>query len=266
MRTFADLMSLSGKRAVVTGAAGELGRVISETLAELGADLFVTDIHETLLTEVATSLKSRFGVSVDAFSCDLENEKDRELLGEHIAATGTADILINNAAFVGSAGLPGWSEIFEEQTVDTWRRAIEVNLTSCFHLSKMLKRVLERGDGGVIINIASIYGELGPDWSLYAGTEMANPAAYAASKGGLIQLTRWLSTTMAPKVRVNAISPGGVGRSQPRSFVEKYEARTPLGRMAKEQDFKGAIGFLASDLSEYVTGQILNVNGGFNAW
>ena len=126
--------------------------------------------------------------------------------------------------------------------------------------------MLDDGDGGAIINVASIYGQLGPDWSLYEGTQMANPAAYAASKGGLIQLTRWLATTLSPTVRVNAISPGGVKRGQPQAFVERYEARTPLARMAQEQDFKGAIGFLASDLSEYMTGQILNVDGGFSAW
>ena len=95
---------------------------------------------------------------------------------------------------------------------------------------------------------------------------MANPAAYAASKGGLLQLTRWLATTLAPKIRVNAISPGGIARNQPSSFVERYEARTPLGRMATEDDFRGAIAYLASDMSTYVTGQNLRVDGGWCSW
>jgi len=95
---------------------------------------------------------------------------------------------------------------------------------------------------------------------------MANPAAYAASKGGLLQLTRWLATTLAPKIRVNAISPGGIARNQPSSFVERYEARTPLGRMATEDDFRGAIAYLASDMSAYVTGQNLRVDGGWGSW
>jgi NAD(P)-dependent dehydrogenase (short-subunit alcohol dehydrogenase family) len=95
---------------------------------------------------------------------------------------------------------------------------------------------------------------------------MANPAAYAASKGGLIQLTRWMATTLAPNVRVNAISPGGVARGQPQSFVDAYEKRTPLGRMATENDFRGAIAYLASDMSAYVTGQVLAVDGGWGAW
>ena len=106
----------------------------------------------------------------------------------------------------------------------------------------------------------------GPDWNLYEGTTMGNPGAYAASKGGLIQLTKWLATTVAPKVRVNAISPGGIFRNQPEKFVAKYTAKTPMGRMGVEDDFRGAIAYLASDLSSYVTGQNIAVDGGFGAW
>ncbi len=113
---------------------------------------------------------------------------------------------------------------------------------------------------------ASIYGMVGPDFSLYAGTSMGNPAAYAASKGGLLQLTRYLATALAPRVRVNAITPGGIVRGQPPAFIERYVAKTPLGRMATEEDFKGAIAYLASDLSRYVTGQNLVVDGGWTAW
>ena len=162
--------------------------------------------------------------------------------------------------------MQGWGVPFEEQTVDTWRRAIEVNLTSVFHLCQGLAPLLKVSPGASIINIGSIYGTLGPDWSLYDGTVMANPAAYAASKGGLIQLTRWLATTMAPTVRVNAVSPGGIFRNQPGAFVQRYAARTPLDRMATEDDFRGTIAYLASDLSRYMTGQNLAVDGGWGVW
>jgi NAD(P)-dependent dehydrogenase (short-subunit alcohol dehydrogenase family) len=141
-----------------------------------------------------------------------------------------------------------------------------VNLTSVFHLCQLFTPALRSSQGGSIINIASIYGEYGPDWSLYEGTGMANPAAYGASKGGVIQFTRWLATTLGPDVRVNAISPGGVARGQPESFVKRYEARTPLRRMATEDDFRGAIAYLASDMSGYVTGQIVRVDGGWGVW
>ena len=117
-----------------------------------------------------------------------------------------------------------------------------------------------------MINVGSIYGMVGPDMRLYEGTTMGNPAAYAASKGGLLQFTRWLATILAPEVRVNSITPGGVWRNQPEAFHERYKARTPLRRMAHEEDFKGAVAYLASDLSSYVTGHNLLVDGGWTVW
>ena len=119
---------------------------------------------------------------------------------------------------------------------------------------------------GSIINISSIYGAVGPDMSLYDGTSMGNPAAYAVSKGGILQMTRWLSTVLAPDIRVNSITPGGIARNQPLPFVERYEKRTPLRRMGREEDFKGAIAYFASDLSSWVTGENLMVDGGWTAW
>lgn len=176
------------------------------------------------------------------------------------------DILINNAAFVATSGLDGWTCDFTGQSIDTWRRALEVNITAAFELSQGLVSLLRASGKGSIINVASIYGVNGPDYSLYAGTDMGNPAAYSVSKGGLIQLTRWLATTLAPSVRVNTISPGGVYRNQPQKFVDRYIARTPLRRMAVEEDFKGVTAYLASDLSIYTTGQNLLVDGGWSIW
>jgi NAD(P)-dependent dehydrogenase (short-subunit alcohol dehydrogenase family) len=143
---------------------------------------------------------------------------------------------------------------------------MEVNLTAPFALAQALAPALARSKGGSIINVSSIYGLVGPDWRLYEGTAMGNPAAYAASKGGLIQLTRWLSTTLAPSVRVNALVPGGVERGQNSEFQARYLERNPMARMATEEDFMGAIAYLASDLSAYVTGQVLSVDGGWTAW
>ena len=125
---------------------------------------------------------------------------------------------------------------------------------------------MERSEKGSIILFGSTYGVVGPDMRLYDGTDMANPAGYAASKGGVIQLARHLATLLAPKIRVNAITPGGVSRGQPESFVRQYTARTPMGRMATENDLKGAVAYLASDMSAYVTGHNLVVDGGWTAW
>ena len=126
--------------------------------------------------------------------------------------------------------------------------------------------MLKKHRCGSIVNIASIYGLLGQDMSLYDGTEMGNSAAYAVSKVGLIQLTRWMSTVLAPDIRVNCVSPGGVARNQPQVFVDKYVTRTPLMRMGEEDDFKGAVLYFASDISAWVTGQNLVIDGRRSAW
>jgi len=268
MRTINELMSLKGRKAIVTGATGGLGEHIATTIIELGGDLILVDRPGSDYSSLLSELEENDIANIQCFDCDLENEDERKNLIARINkdhATGL-DILINNAAFGGTADLSGWVTKFEEQSVETWRRAIEVNLTAAFDLSKGLVKTLGKNGHGSIINIASIYGMNGPDFSLYKGTKMGNPAAYAASKGGLIQLTRWLATAVAPDIRVNSISPGGVWRNQPKEFVERYESRTPLARMANEEDFKGAVAYLASDLSAYVTGQNIVVDGGWTVW
>jgi len=260
-------MNMQGRRVLVTGATGSLGRVIADCLAELGAELILVDQPDSDFVAVSAALSKRWRACVQHEACDLESQADRDRLVERVKANGaTLDGLINNAAFVGTSTLQGWAVPFEQQSVETWRRAMEVNLTAAFDLCKQLAGLLRASPSASIINIASIYGLHGPDWSLYEGTAMANPAAYAASKGGLLQLTRWLATTLAPQIRVNSISPGGIARGQPASFVARYEARTPLKRMATEDDFRGAVAYLASDLSKYVTGQNLSVDGGWGAW
>jgi NAD(P)-dependent dehydrogenase (short-subunit alcohol dehydrogenase family) len=267
MRSIAQLMDLHGRCAVITGATGGIGRQIAITVAELGGDLVLVDLPGSDYESLREILEAAGAVNVECLDCDLEDSAARGELIAHLDGQDAAvDILVNNAAFVGTSDLEGWGCEFELQSVATWRRALEVNLTAVFDLSKGLAPKLRSGCGGSIINIASIYGVNGPDYSLYEGLNMGNPAAYAASKGGVLQLTRWLATTMAPDVRVNAISPGGVFRDQPEKFVERYQARTPLGRMATEEDFKGVIAFLASDLSAYVTGQNIVVDGGWTAW
>lgn len=267
MTTIKELMNLKGRRALITGATGGLGSVMADTLAELGADLLLVDRPGADFQSISQILSQRWGVRIKNLHCDLEQQDQRVELIDELKFSGQGlNIIINNAAFVGTSDLQGWSVPFEEQTVETWRRALEVNLTAAFDLCKGLTPILKSAEGASIINITSIYGESGPDWRLYEGTSMSNPAAYGVSKGGLIQLTRWLATTIAPHVRVNAISPGGVFRNQPEKFVPRYESRTPLGRMASEDDFRGAIAYLASDMSKYVTGQILAVDGGWGVW
>lgn len=265
--TVKSLMDLEGRRAVITGAAGHIGTTMAKALAELGAGLVLVDLPTANFDGLTKGLPAHDGAAHVTYGCDLESDEDRHRLIEMLAAEDRPiDILINNAAFVGTSGLRGWVVPFEEQTMEAWRRAFEVNLTSAFHLCQGLTPLMRKSKGASIINISSIYGHCGPDFRLYEGTKMGNPAAYAASKGGLIQLTRWLATTLAPDIRVNAISPGGIFRNQAESFVERYEARTPMRRMGTEEDLIGATVFLATDLSRYVTGQNICVDGGWSVW
>jgi NAD(P)-dependent dehydrogenase (short-subunit alcohol dehydrogenase family) len=267
LTTIRELSSLKGRSALITGATGNLGIVIADTLAELGADLVLVDQPGVDFESLTYTLTQRWGIKIQHRHCDLEQQEHRaELMDWLKNRCDGLNILINNAAFVGTSQLKGWAVQFDEQTVETWRRALEVNLTAVFDLCKGLTCLLENSNGANIINIASIYGEYGPDWGLYEGTTMSNPAAYGASKGGLIQLTRWLSTTLAPQIRVNSISPGGIYRNQPEEFVRRYCVRTPLRRMAIEDDFRGVVAYLATDLSKYVTGQKITVDGGWGVW
>ena len=262
-----SLMNLKGRRAMVTGAAGGLGKVIAETLAELGSDLVLVDREKEGIESLQHQLSDSFAVSVIGTVCDLEHQDQRERLIDDIIRDGKdLNILVNTAAIVGSSNLVGWNAPFVEQSIETWRRALEVNLVAPFELCQGLSQILKNSRGGNIINIASIYGQFGPDWRLYENTNMSNPAAYGASKAGLIQLTKWLSTTLSPDVRVNAISPGGVFTGQQESFVDTYSSRTPLRRMANYGDFAGGVAFLATDMAEYVTGQVLNIDGGWGVW
>ena len=267
MVNLSKLMSLKNRKALITGANGHIGRIIALTLAELGADLILVDRHGSDYTKLTNEITNNFKVDVQKYDCDLGIQNDREELISTLCKKGAPlNILVNNAAFVGDTNLEGWVTDFEKQSVDTWRSALEVNLTAAFSLIQGLSPILKKSKGANVINIGSTYGTWGPDHRLYEGTSMGNPAAYAASKGGLIQLTRWLATTLASSIRVNTLSPGGVFRNQPEIFVKRYNERTPLGRMATEDDFRGAIADLASDLSSYVTGQNLAVDGGWGIW
>lgn len=260
-------MSLAGRVAVVTGGAGHIGAAACAALAEAGAAVAVVDIDQEGCRSVAADISASWSTETLALCIDLADEKRVRSVPESVMERfGHLDILVNCAAFVGSSDLTGWAVDFPSQNTDSWHCAMEVNLTAAFILTQSCAPALAESGNGTVVNVSSIYGMVGPDMRLYEGTGMGNPAAYAAGKGGIIQLTRWLATTLAPHIRVNAISPGGVFRGQPEIFVDRYVSRTPIGRMATEEDLKGAVLYLASDLSSYVTGHNLVVDGGWTAW
>lgn len=267
MRTLDELADLSGRLAIITGGGGCIGQAMASALLQMGCKVCLVDRNQDILDNAVASLSGANSEKLFVLVADLESESMRISLAKKVVMEfGQLDILINNAAFVGDSQLQGWAVPFEEQQIDTWRRAMEVNLTAPFHLTQLLSPLLGKSGHGAVINVGSIYGVVGPDWDLYHDTKMGNPAAYASSKGGLLQMTRWLATTMAPQVRVNCISPGGLARGQATIFAEKYIKKTPLKRMGTEEDFLGVIAFLASDLSAWVTGQNIMVDGGWTVW
>jgi NAD(P)-dependent dehydrogenase (short-subunit alcohol dehydrogenase family) len=265
VKSLKELMNLQGRVALITGGAGHIGLAIGEALAELGAAVAVLDMAGC--EAAAERLRDSYGVNTLPVQVDLNDEAVVRGAPEMVVEKlGRLDILVNCAGFGRAAKLDGWVTPFEQQSAETWRKALEINLTASFVLTQACTPALRASGHGSVVNISSIYGMVGPDMRLYEGSDRGNPAAYAASKGGLLQMTRWLATVLAPDIRVNAITPGGVWRNQPQDFLDRYNARTPMGRMATEEDLKGAAAYLASDLSAYVTGHNLVVDGGWTVW
>ncbi len=254
------------KYVVITGAGGYLGQAFAISASKF-SNCIILDKDSEKLSNIYNTLNTENGQVHEQICVNFESKRDRQEMLSYLSNKyPLIDALINNAAFTGDTFSEGWAGPFEHQSLEIWENALNVNLTSVFEITQKLAPSLRRAADGNVLNMASIYGALGPDMSLYEGTQMGNPAAYAASKGGLIQLTRWLATTLAPKIRVNCISPGGIFRNQPKKFVDAYTKRTPVGRMAKEDDIVGPMMFLTFGASQYMTGQNLFVDGGFSVW
>jgi NAD(P)-dependent dehydrogenase (short-subunit alcohol dehydrogenase family) len=269
------LFSLAGRVAVVTGALGLLGKQHCLALAAAGAHVVVADLDGTASDEYARSLRSQsfpeaLGIGVDITSPD----SVKTMRDAIIARFGKIDVLVNNAAindmFENPAAAADQSR-FEAYPLELWKRSLEVNVTGTFLCSQIIGTGMARQKSGSIINIASTYGIVAPDQSLYRrpdGTqEFFKSAAYPVTKAAVISFTRFLAAYWGSAgVRANSLSPGGVENAQDEFFVRTYAARTPLGRMAVPEDYRGAIVFLASDASRYMTGANLVVDGGWTAW
>lgn len=266
MASFINNFDFKGKVVAITGGGGYIGYETAKRFASLKANIALIDICSDL-DEKAKELEEKFKVKAKAYNCNLFNAKEYLNLPKVIFDDfGTLNTLVLNAAFVGTSNLQGWAVEFEKQSLETFKKALDINLTSPLFLIQKALPYLKQSKAPSIVTIGSIYGFLAPDMGLYEGTDMGNPIGYAASKGGLIQATRWLSTVIAPEVRINCVSPGGVYRNQDEKFYERYVKKVPLGRMAHENDVANAIVFLASNNASYITGQHLAVDGGFSAW
>ncbi len=270
---YRQLFDLTGRTAIVTGGSGILGRHFCRALAEFGAAVAVVDLEEAQASEFAAELSAECGVSCLGIGCDVSDPASVNAMVERVQAElGEVRILHNNAA-TKSSDLNAFFERFEHYSHETWREVMAVNLDGMFLVARAVgARMAAHGLGGSIIQTASIYGVLAPDQRIYEGSwyldrEINTPAVYTTSKAAVIGLTRHLATYWAEKgIRVNSLTPAGMESGQNTTFKERYSARVPLGRMGQPAELVGALVFLASDASSYMTGQNLIVDGGLSAW
>jgi len=256
--------NIKDKRVLLLGACGVLGRAHTRILLEHEAFLIIADRPGSSVLEDAKSL-GILGLEIDA-SSELSMITGINSASKHY--NGLDGAIFNSAitsealAAIGDPFHP-----FEEYPLALWQKAIDVNLTGAFLFAREAGKVLKEGGGGSLINVASIYGIVGPDHRIYDGQPFRSFPAYSASKSGIIGLSRWLATWWGKDgIRVNCVSPGGVFNNHNKSFHETYSNKTPMGRMADKDEITGILIYLLSDSSRYCTGQNFIVDGGFTAW
>jgi len=260
---------LKGKVVIITGGGGLLGRSFALELSYRGAAVALADKNLKAAQKSAKEISKKTGGVVCAYPLNLPSRKSVESLEKRVEKDlGAATALINNAAFKSK----NFFRKFEEYDLADWNSVLAVNLTGAAVCAQVFGKSMARRKCGTIINISSIYGVVGSDQRIYEGSKLNGrsintPAVYAASKAGLIGLTKHLAAYWgAVGVRVNAITPGGVRSGQNKVFQKRYAAKAPMGRMAEAGEIAGAVGFLVSEKSSYITGQNIIVDGGWTAW
>lgn len=277
MKDIFEQFNLQGQTALVTGGAGLLGREFCRTLAQAGAAVMVADVQTDATRQVAKDLESQ-GLAAAAVTMDITSPGS-VASGMQAAQqlAGRLDILVNSAALdpkfdaaARQSGAGGQSGQFETYPLSAWQQALDVNLTGMFLCCQAAGRIMLEQGQGVIINLCSMYGLVGPDQRLYQRPNQPpqfKPVYYSVTKAGVLGLTRYLAAYYAGKnIRVNALTPGGVFNDHDETFLQAYAARAVLGRMARKDEMNGALLFLASSASAYMTGANLVVDGGWTAW
>ena len=270
-----DQFDISGERALVTGGAGLLGQVFAGALRDGGAAVTLVDNDEKALDVALDRMQSSGGKSIDAAICDITDEDAVGATIESLAQQEPISILINAAAVnpkfePDETGVVRNAGAFTEYSLTNWRRSMDVNLTGTFLVSRAVCRDMERRGKGAIVNIASHYGLIGPDQRIYCDENNTQnffkPVDYSTTKAGILGFTKALAAYYRDtKIRVNALTPGGAYNDHDDRFVQNYAARTILGRMAEADEYRGAILFLCSDASSYMTGSNLVMDGGWTA-
>jgi NAD(P)-dependent dehydrogenase (short-subunit alcohol dehydrogenase family) len=270
---YKDLFNLAGKTAIVTGAVGILGQGFCRGLAEFGAQIAVVDLDQDRSSQFAEELIADYGIGALGVACDVANSASVSNMVETVASHfGAIHILHNNAASK-SSDLDAFFASTEDYSLSEWRKIMSVNVDGMFLVAQAVgKQMHKQQTGGSIIQTASIYGIVSSDkriyeGSFYLGRQISNPAVYSTSKAAVVGLTRYLAANWGDQgIRVNALVPAGVESGQNDTFKARYSARVPLGRMARASEMVGALVYLASDASSYVTGHCLVVDGGLSAW
>lgn len=268
--------NLDGKVAIITGGAGLLGVKHAEAIAEAGGIPVLWDINSQVVQERSREIAERYDVSCLGMSVDITDpENVKNGVNEVLKTLHRIDILINNAASdpkMMSDESPVCKRL-ENLSLNIWQKDIAVGLTGAFLCSREVGSHMAEHGGGVILNIASDLGVIAPDQRIYRKDDLPNhqqpvkPVTYSVVKHGLIGLTKYLATYWAEKkVRVNAISPGGIYTDQPEDFVKKLTCLIPMSRMAQHDEYKAAVLFLVSDGSSYMTGANLVIDGGRTCW
>ena len=273
-----ELFDLTGRVAIITGGAGMLGMQHATAIAEVGGHVVVADLFEEAVARSASDITQAHGVEALGLRVDITQKQEVEAMVTAVMEKfGRIDILINNAALTVKGGSRRSREYFapfEEYPLDFWEKALKVNLTGMFLCCQAVGKTMVARKSGVILNIASDVGNISPDHRIYEGAIIPytgepfnTPIAYATTKAGVINFSRYLATYWADKgIRVNCISPGSVDAGHDAKFVKNLTLRIPLGRMARVGEYRGAILFLVSDASSYMTGANLIVDGGRTAW
>lgn len=271
----APSFDLTGRVAVVTGAVGLLGKNHCRALAAAGAHVVVADLNAEATRSFAAELEGEGAPKPIALGLDVTDKASIEAARDTVLNSfGRLDVLVNNAAINDMFESPqAGAELskFENYPLELWKKSLEVNVTGVFLCAQVLGSVMAKAKRGSIINVASTYGLVAPDQSIYrkpdGSQSFYKSASYPATKGAVVSFTRFLAAYWGKQnVRVNTLCPGGVENAQDQYFLENYAAKTPLARMARSDEMGGAIVFMASDASSYMTGSMVVVDGGWTTW
>jgi len=264
------LFDLHGKNIILTGSSGFLGSQYSHVLSQAGANVILLDIDEEENKKIEKTLAKKYHTRPMSFQVDISDQLAiKQIKKDVLRRYKKIDGLINNAVFHPKTKTKNISKPFELFPLHLWNQAIDVNLTGVFLCCKEFGGVMARQRKGVIVNISSTYGVVGADQRIYGRSGLNSPVSYAVTKGAIINLTRYLAAYWHGKnIRVNTLTPGGVQDNSymDKKFIKKYSEKTMLGRMAHRDEYNGALLFLVSDASSYMTGSNLVIDGGWTAW